>query len=176
MSRRHRPALDPLVAPIGALATVAVAAALTPLRETAFAATRSERHHFVGWHHDTAPYLRSLSMLAFPSVSTETFGRVSIEAQACGVPVLASDIGGIPETLLPGETGLLLPPGNLAAWRDAILALCDEGLRQTMGTAARGFVERHFALPVIADAFVAQLRTARAPRSATLTGLDAGSG
>lgn len=123
------------------------------------------RHHFTGWSDDTTGYFSSFSMLAFPSVATETFGRVSIEAQACGVPVLASNIGGVPESLSPGETGCLLPPGHVPAWRDAILDLCDEQRRERMSTRARGFVQQHFSTDVIAADFVAQLdvATRRAP-------------
>jgi len=44
-----------------------------------------------------------MDMLAMCSVGGETFGRVSVEAQACGVPVLCSNNGGIPETLLPAS-------------------------------------------------------------------------
>ena len=92
-------------------------------------------------------------MLAFPSIATETFGRVSVEAQATGVPVLGSDIGGIPETLEAGVTGLLLPPGDVAAWREAILKLCDPTLRKSMGTAAQEYVQQHFSTQVIAAEF-----------------------
>ncbi|HEU0187894.1 MAG TPA: glycosyltransferase family 4 protein [Gallionellaceae bacterium] len=87
------------------------------------------------------------------------FGRVSVEAQACGVPVLCSDNGGIPETLQPGTTGLLLPPGDVAAWRDAILALANDAeLRRKMIAAGRGWVDSHFSAPVIARQFVELLQ------------------
>lgn len=128
------------------------------------------RHRFAGWNNHTADYFRCLSMLAFPSIATETFGRVSIEAQACGVPVLASDIGGVPETLVAGESGLLLPPGDVAAWRDAILAMCDNATRQRMGTAARDIVLQRFATHVIARDFVDQLQPMAAGHGST--GLD----
>lgn len=135
------------------------------------------RHRFAGWNNHTADYFRSLSMLAFPSIATETFGRVSIEAQACGVPVLASDIGGVPETLSPGESGMLLPPGDVAAWRDAILAMCDDATRQQMGSAAREWVLQRFATHVIARDFVAQLQPTPAGHgSAGLDGLGAAPG
>ncbi|WP_449429613.1 glycosyltransferase family 4 protein [Rhodanobacter umsongensis] len=123
------------------------------LRERVAAHPTAARHHFPGWTHDVHPYYSAFSMLAFPSIAAETFGRVSIEAQAAGVPVLASDIGGIPETLDPGVTGLLLPPGDVAAWREAILKLCDPSLRMSMGAAAHDYVQRHFSTRVIADEF-----------------------
>jgi glycosyltransferase involved in cell wall biosynthesis len=114
----------------------------------------AHRHHMLGWIDDVHPYYSALSMLAFPSIATETFGRVSVEAQAAGAPVLGSNIGGIPETLSANVTGLLLPPGNAAAWRNAILRMCDADVREPMGIAARDFVDRHFSTRVIADEFV----------------------
>jgi glycosyltransferase involved in cell wall biosynthesis len=68
--------------------------------------------------------------------------------------VLGSDIGGVPETLSANVTGLLLPPGDAAAWRNAILKMCDPDMRETMGVAAREFVDRHFSTRVIAEEFV----------------------
>jgi glycosyltransferase involved in cell wall biosynthesis len=123
------------------------------LRDRAAAHSTANRHHFPGWIHDVHPYYSAFSMLAFPSIATETFGRVSVEAQAAGVPVLGSDIGGIPETLDAGVTGLLLPPGDVAAWREAILKLCDPSLRMSMGAAAREYVQKHFSTRVIAEEF-----------------------
>ncbi|GGY34953.1 glycosyl transferase [Rhodanobacter panaciterrae] len=123
------------------------------LRNRAAAHPTVARHHFLGWIHDVHPYYSAFSMLAFPSVATETFGRVSVEAQAAGVPVLGSDIGGIPETLEAGVTGLLLPPGDVTAWREAILKLCDPSLRISMGVAAHLYVQQHFSTRVIADTF-----------------------
>jgi glycosyltransferase involved in cell wall biosynthesis len=114
----------------------------------------AHRHHLLGWIDDVHPYYSAISMLAFPSIATETFGRVSVEAQAAGAPVLGSDIGGVPETLSPNVTGLLLPPGDAAAWRDAILAMCEADMREPMGVAARDFVDGHFSTRVIAEAFV----------------------
>jgi glycosyltransferase involved in cell wall biosynthesis len=113
----------------------------------------AERHHVLGWIEDVQPWYNTLSMLAFPSISVETFGRVSVEAQACGVPVLGSDVGGIGETLSP-STGVLLPPGDVEAWRDAIVKMCDPAIRLPKAAAARDFVQDHFSTAVIADQFV----------------------
>lgn len=125
-----------------------------PLGESIEAGSFAHRHHMLGWIDDVHPYYSAISMLAFPSIATETFGRVSVEAQAAGAPVLGSHIGGVPETLSPNVTGLLLPPGHAAAWRDAILKMCEAGTREPMGAAARDFVDRHFSTRVIADEFV----------------------
>lgn len=127
------------------------------LRDSIAASPFAARHHQFGWITDVAPYYNALSLLAFPSTTPEVFGRSSVEAQACNVPVLASDLGGIPETLQPGVTGMLLPPGDTEAWRDGILALCNDEKRRPMAAAARDFVLRHFSTLVIATEFVHQL-------------------
>jgi glycosyltransferase involved in cell wall biosynthesis len=114
-------------------------------------ASRHARHK---WTADVRPFYAAMDMLAIPSVESETFGRVSIEAQASGVPVLCSDIGGIPETLLAGETGLLLRPGDIPAWRDAIVSLSGDGkLRASMAEQGRHWVQQHFSAQVIGRQF-----------------------
>lgn len=118
----------------------------------------SARQHFVGWRDDTAALLNACSFLAFPSVEPETFGRVSIEAQACGIPVLGSDIGGVPETLEHGVTGHLVEPDDVAAWHRQILAMCDPSRCAAMGTAARAFIERNFSNAIVARAFTQLLQ------------------
>jgi len=81
------------------------------------------------------------------------------------VPVLASHVGGAAETLDADVSGELLPPGDVGAWRDAIVRLCDAQRRARMGQAGRQFVQRHFAGAVIATQFVQLLQTPRcAPR------------
>jgi glycosyltransferase involved in cell wall biosynthesis len=135
----------------------------------------AQRHHFTGWVHDVHPYYKAISVLAFPSKLPETFGRVAVEAQACGVPVLGSDIGGVPETLQADVTGFLLPPIDVDAWRDAILKMTDADRRRTMGAAAREFVAQHFSTTVIAKEFAGILtsdqHSARASRNSTGTPL-----
>jgi len=64
-----------------------------------------------------------------PSVKPEGFGRVPVEAQAMGRPVIATDLGGFRETIVDGVTGLLVPPGDPDALASAIanaLTLDDE--------------------------------------------------
>jgi glycosyltransferase involved in cell wall biosynthesis len=112
-------------------------------------------HHTIHkWTSDVRPYYAAMDMLAMPSVESDTFGRVSIEAQAFGVPVLGSNIGGIPETLSPGITGILLPPGDVAAWRDAIVELAHNTQKRTnMGEQGREWVQHHFSAEVIGHQF-----------------------
>ena len=113
----------------------------------------ADRHHFTGWRQDVHTYYNAISMLAFPSKLPETFGRVAVEAQASGVPVLGSNIGGVPETMSHGTTGWLLPPTDVQAWKDSILRLSDPKGQLKMSSASRDFIADNFGAPVIAEAF-----------------------
>jgi glycosyltransferase involved in cell wall biosynthesis len=82
------------------------------------------------------------------SIRPEAFGRVIVEAQAMGRPVIAADHGGARETVLPGKTGWLVPPGDADALRQAIhdaLALSADQ-RDQMSQDCREHIQRNFAL------------------------------
>ena len=112
------------------------------------------RHVREPWTDDIASCFAAMDVLAFPSIRRESFGRVAAEAQACGVPVVASDDGGIRETIRDGESGLLVPPGDVPAWSGAILRLVNDApLRARMGAAGRTQACERFAAPRIAAAF-----------------------
>jgi glycosyltransferase involved in cell wall biosynthesis len=112
------------------------------------------RHYWEPWSADVFPFLAAMDVVTLPSIGPETFGRVLVEAQACGVPVLGSRLGGIPETMEDGVSGELLPPGDVAAWAAAIERLAVDGcLREHMGRAGRALAERRFAAPRIAEEF-----------------------
>ena len=118
------------------------------------ASPHASRHVREPWTDDVASCFAAMDVLAFPSIRRESFGRVAAEAQACGVPVIASNDGGIPETIRDGESGVLVPPGDVPAWTDAILKLAnDASLRARMGAAGRAQACERFAAPRIADAF-----------------------
>jgi glycosyltransferase involved in cell wall biosynthesis len=68
-----------------------------------------------------------------------------LEAMAVGLPVVASRVGGVPELVVDGETGLLVPPGDPAAMADALgRLLADAGLRRRLGAAGRARAQRCF--------------------------------
>lgn len=73
-----------------------------------------------------------------PSIGPETFGIAALEAMATGRPVIASRIGGLPDIVVDGETGLLVPPGDTDGLRQAMEGLLsDPALIERMGQAAR---------------------------------------
>lgn len=76
-------------------------------------------------------------LFLLPSES-ESFGLAALEAMACHVPVLATDVGGLPEVVADGETGYLFPVGDVEAMAEAaIRVLQDDELRTRLGRAAR---------------------------------------
>jgi len=90
------------------------------------------------------------SVFACPSVY-EPFGIINLEAMACGVPVVASRVGGIKEIVIDGETGYFVEPGNPKQLADKInLLLADEVVSRKMGEAGRRRVEERFSWRIIA--------------------------
>jgi colanic acid/amylovoran biosynthesis glycosyltransferase len=97
-------------------------------------------------------WMRQAAMLVLPSIRTATgriegLGMVILEAAASGVPVIGSDIGGIPEAVVDGQTGFLVPGRDIDALALRIGQLLDNpDLRRRMGGAARAMVEHKFDL------------------------------
>jgi glycosyltransferase involved in cell wall biosynthesis len=75
--------------------------------------------YLTGILHEIAPLLNASMLAVLPSL-IEPLGMFQIEAQYLGVPTIASRVGGIPETILHEETGLMVEPGKVRAWADAI--------------------------------------------------------
>ena len=95
-------------------------------------------------HEDVPAVLQSFDIFAMPS-TWEGFGVSALEASAMKLPVIASDVHGIPDVIVHGETGILTPPRDIEAIADAISRLAgDAELRRTMGAAGRAFVERNY--------------------------------
>jgi len=99
---------------------------------------------FVGVVDRVAPLLARADLLLLPS-STESFGLVALEAIASGVPVIASDVGGIPEVIEHGKTGYLAPVGDVAAMSEyAIRLLQDEAQHARFSADARAQARQRF--------------------------------
>jgi glycosyltransferase involved in cell wall biosynthesis len=93
--------------------------------------------HFAGYQAATAPFIQAMTIFALTSAS-EGMPQAAIEASVTGLPIVASCVGGLPELIEDGRTGLLVPPGNVSAFAEAMCRLLDdpaEGRR--LGEAAR---------------------------------------
>ncbi len=96
-------------------------------------------------------YCRKADVLINPSLM-EAFGIALIEAMACGVPVIGTRVGGIPEIVVEGQTGLLVAPGDAKKLAEAIVQLlAHEDNRLAMGRAGRDRVERLFTYDKMAE-------------------------
>ncbi|MDZ7373154.1 MAG: glycosyltransferase family 4 protein [candidate division KSB1 bacterium] len=105
----------------------------------------------VGFREDIPRIMRSLDVLVLPSF-WEGFGIVLIEAMAAGKPVVASRTSSIPEIVVDGETGFLVPPGDSGALADGLLRLAqDRELALAMGKRGRERVHRWFTLDRMVD-------------------------
>ena len=118
-----------------------------------------ERVIFLGKHMAVHEILPSADLFLLPSES-ESFGLAALEAMACGVPVVASDVGGIPEVVEHGETGYLFPPGAVEAMTaGAVEILGKPGRREEFGQAARALAAERFSKEKIAPRYEAYYRT-----------------
>jgi glycosyltransferase involved in cell wall biosynthesis len=103
--------------------------------------------HLIDECNDMPAALKLADLVVSASTDPEAFGRVAVEAQAMGKPVVATRHGGSLETVLDGETGWLIEPGNarqLAAALDAALAM-DAAERQAIASRGMAFVRANFA-------------------------------
>lgn len=92
-------------------------------------------------------FYQEADIFCSPAQHEAGVANVFIEAMACGIPVVASHAGGGAEAVLPGETGLLVPPLSVDAVTEALDRLLgDAALRARMGAAGRRRVEQYFAL------------------------------
>lgn len=131
-----------------------------PVLEAVLSKRFRHNHMIRPWTNSPEHLYPALDVLAVPSEWPEPFGRVAIEAQACGVPVLVSDVGGLPETLEVGVSGELVRPGRVDAWEDALVRMAQRTAvdRQSMGLRGREFVVDRFCGNRIAKEFEFVLR------------------
>jgi colanic acid/amylovoran biosynthesis glycosyltransferase len=101
-------------------------------------------------HVDVLSWMRKATMLVLPGIRTTTgreegLGMVLLEAAATGLPIIGSRVGGIPECILDGKTGFLVPERDQDALAQRMAELLDDtGKRRQMGREGRALVERQF--------------------------------
>ena len=104
----------------------------------------SDKIIFTGWREDIPEILSILDVLVLPSLN-EAVGRVLLEAGATGKPIVATDVGGVPEVLKTNETGILVPARDPGKMAEAVVSLLkDENRRHRMGDAAKNWVRTNF--------------------------------
>jgi glycosyltransferase involved in cell wall biosynthesis len=104
----------------------------------------SDRVEFTGMQADIVGYMRSFDILAIPSLE-EGLPTVAMEALACGVPIVATAVGGTPEVVQHGQTGLLVPAAAATSLADALVNLItNESLRRRFAHNGPNAVELKF--------------------------------
>jgi len=123
-----------------------------------------DRVRFLGMREDIPDLLAAADAYALTSIGSEGSSRATLEAMAAGVPVIAADVGMLPDIVRTDETGILVPPSDIEALVGAIDRLRrDPALRQRLRQNAREFVQReHSEERMVAGVEEAYLRIAGA--------------
>jgi sugar transferase (PEP-CTERM/EpsH1 system associated) len=129
-----------------------------PLREESQKLLRVAGAEFFAWlpgeREDIPEIMRGIDLFVLPSIA-EGISNTVLEAMASGLPVIATNVGGNPELVEDGRTGLLVPASNPLAMAGALLAyLHDPGLRHEHGRAGRDRVERFFSIEVMINGYL----------------------
>jgi L-malate glycosyltransferase len=114
---------------------------------------------FVGKQHSIVDYLSIADLLLLPS-ETESFGLSALEAMACEVPVIASNVGGLPEVIVDGETGYLAEVGDVETMaKYAVKILSSDTLQQKMGKFGRQTAIEKFSTEKIIPMYIKYYET-----------------
>ncbi|GAB4233570.1 MAG: N-acetyl-alpha-D-glucosaminyl L-malate synthase BshA [Chlamydiales bacterium] len=128
---------------------------LEPIRLQVNALGLEERVIFVGKIREVDPYIASADLFLLPSAH-ESFGLVALEALSYGVPVIASNVCGLPEVVTHGETGYLAPTGDVDAMSHfALNLLTDSNLYEKMSAKAKQDARERFSLEKILPQYLA---------------------
>lgn len=124
------------------------------LRNMAETMNMSDKITFHGYVADVDKILKKMDIVVSTS-HVETFGRSIIEAMAAGKPVVSYAVGGIPEIIVDGQTGFLVPEGDMEKMAERVEFLLGNGaFRQDMGKHGRERVESLFGIDAHADAIM----------------------
>jgi glycosyltransferase involved in cell wall biosynthesis len=113
---------------------------------------------FGGYQHAIPSILQGCYAGCIPSTGWDSFPMSSLEMQACGLPVVVSDLQGVPETMQPGRTGMVVPSADEGALAAAIAELAaDPTLRTRMGHAAAEWIRGNFSRALQIERLTEQL-------------------
>jgi glycosyltransferase involved in cell wall biosynthesis len=105
------------------------------------------RVRFLGFRDDISDLMAAADIVVHASVQPEPFGRVIVEAMLAGTPVVATNLGGVPEIMTNGRNGILVDPNDAGALRNAISQLiADRKMGEMMSRAARADMAERFTL------------------------------
>lgn len=131
------------------------------LQAQATAEGLTDRVVFAGNQDDVAPWMQAFDVFAMPSTGNETTPQAIQRAMACGVPVVTTPVGAGLELVGDGETGLVVPTGNVLALVDAIVRLLSNtALVERLTAAARKHVATRFTATAMLDAMEKVLHAA----------------
>ena len=119
---------------------------LPRLRQLAVDPVLADNVEFLGLRDDVDEILRDTDIMVHPAVWQEALGYTVLEGMASGCAVVATRTGGIPELIRDGVNGVLVPPGDVEALREALRQLERPELRATLGAAGRATVVERFTL------------------------------
>ncbi len=113
----------------------------------------------LGWREDVDAILDQADMLVLPSLADECLPYVILEAMAHRLPVVSTDVAGIPEMVLDGDTGLVVPPSDRDALAAALARLAAEPAdARAMGERGRRRLLEHFTQEAMVDSMSRVLR------------------
>jgi glycosyltransferase involved in cell wall biosynthesis len=125
---------------------------LDELKALAARVALGDRVIFTGLRSDVPALLGSVTVAVMPSLN-EALSNALLESMASGAPVVATRVGGTPEAVVDGETGLLVPPGDVASLAASIQHLLDApALGARLGRAAQTLIEERFSIARMASA------------------------
>ncbi|MDF5733723.1 MAG: glycosyltransferase [Rhizonema sp. PD38] len=127
---------------------------------------------FLGARSDVEQILQDTHIFVL-STNWESFGLVSVEAMRAGLPVLISDVGGVSEVVLEGETGFLVPKADVLAMQERLTQLItNPDLRIRMGEAGRRRYETNFTIERMLNETLAVYQTLTRAKNFRRDGVD----
>ncbi len=124
------------------------------------------RVRFAGNQPNPAPWMRAFDLFCLPSTANEGVPQALMQAMACALPVVTTDVGSIAEIVTDGETGVIVPAQDAGALREAIAALlADEPRRRALGERALAAARARFGEEPMVERMIALFARAAAART-----------